>query len=153
MSSGDYVTYGGIKYRQSDIKNFEKIKIREYHNREDIYIVTLNNGVKIASNDTSAPANAASGASVFLNDDKSVSLHNVLFTDIKGVEGQQDVFKVTGKETMRNAFYLDATVMDNDKIIVGEDIPCRWFEKLNRFKLKEGDNIVYNRNLLVQNDR
>ena len=149
MSGGDYVTYGGITINTGDVKNFERIKIREYNHKEDIYVVTLNNGTKISSNNTAAPANAASKASVFLNDDKSVTLNNLLFVNVKGVDGQQDVFRVYGKETMRNTFNLGNVnnLEDNDKIIVGEEIPSDWFSKLNRVKLKSGDVVDFEANV------
>lgn len=148
MGENDYVTYGGIKFQTKDIKNFEKIKIREYHKREDIYVVTLNNGVKIYANDTAIPANNASGASVFLNDDRSVTLHNLLFSNITGVEGSQDVFRIYGKDTMRNTFNLGKNTQntDNDRIIVGEEISGERFSKLNKVYLNAGDRIDFENN-------
>ena len=145
MSGNDYVTYGGIKFRQNDVKNFETVKVNDYQRTHEYYVVTLKNGAKVSSEKLYVEANALSGASVFLNTDESVTLHNLMFTDVTGAAGKQDVFRITGAESMRNKINLNngSGIVENDRIIIEEEHYKGWFAKVNRVNLKEGDKVDY----------
>ncbi len=154
MSGETTITYGGITFRKSDVKSCECIKYFRNPKEKD-FIVTLNNGTKISALALSKEINRAGGAFVVINDDNSVTLHNLVYAKITGVDGQKDIFRICGENTMRNTFNLNnnSGLIDNDEIIIDDTKSIELFSKVNKINIKEGDCInwfIADDNLLSQ---